>query len=92
VYSIGKQRLFYISKVSGNNIVETEIINPGLNKSPRFPMVYFEDNIYYFDIHFKTRGSYVFRIYENNVLVHKDILKVSSGKYVVYPETESIIW
>lgn len=91
MYSVGKQRLFYISKTFGNNVVETEIINPSLNKSPRFPMIYLEDNVYYFDITFRARGSYVFKVYENGELKLRTILKVSSGQHLFYPSRDDAI-
>lgn len=91
MYSIGKQRLFYISKTVGNKVVEAEVINPSLSKRDKFLMTYFEDDVYYVDITFKSHGSYVFKVYENEILKHKDILTVSRGQHLFYPSQEDII-
>ena len=91
MYSIGKQRLFYISKTIGNKTVEAEVINPSLSKSGRFLMTHVEDDIYYIDVTFKAKGSYIFRVYENESLVLKDILRVDSGQHLFYPSMDDII-
>ena len=91
MYSIGKQRLFYISKNTDNKLVEAEVINPSLSKRSKFLMTYFEDDVYYVDITFKSRGSYIFKVYENKVLKHRDILTVSSGQHLFYPSMDDII-
>ena len=91
MYSIGKQRLFYISNAVGNKTVEAEVISPSLVKSNKFVMVYLEDGVYYIDITFRARGSYVFKVYENGELKLRTILKVSSGQHLFYPSMDDII-
>lgn len=72
-------------------MVETEIINPSLIKSDRFLMAYLEGDIHYIDVTFRTRGSYIFRVYEDGILKHKDILTVSGGQHLFYPSMDDII-
>lgn len=91
MYSIGKQRLFYISKTPEPKIVETEIINPSLNKSDMFVMTYLEGDIYYIDIVFRSHGSYIFTVYENGDMKLRDILVVSRGQHLFYPSQEDVI-
>lgn len=54
-------------------------------------MVQFENNLYYLDVVFSCKGSYVFTVFEDGVKMHQDILHVSAGKYIIYPETENIL-
>ena len=91
MYSIGKQRLFYTSKTTGETAVEVDIINPSLNKSGKFLMNYLGDDIYYIDVTFRSHGSYVFSVYENGNLKLRDILIVSRGQHLFYPSQEDII-
>lgn len=41
----------------------------------------------YLDVIFRKYGSYLFIVFEDDVKTHQDILHVSAGKYIVYPET-----
>jgi len=91
VYSVGKQRLFYISNTTGNKTVEAEVINPSLIKNNKFVMVYLEEDVYYTDITFRARGSYVFKVYENGELKLRTILKVNSGQHLFYPSMDDVI-
>jgi len=91
VYSIGKQRLFYISKIFGNKIVEAEIVNPSLVKSNKFLMTYLEDDIYYLDVVFKSHGSYIFKVYEDGDIKLRDILVVSRGQHLFYPNMDDVV-
>jgi len=91
VYSIGKQRLFYTSKTLGPKAVDIEVINPSLVKSSKFVMTHLEDDIYYVDIVFRARGSYVFKVYEDGDMKLRDILVVSRGQHLYYPSQEDNI-
>lgn len=91
MYSIGRQRLFYVSKTLGQKVVEIEIINPSLTKSGKFVMSYLEDDTYYIDVTFRSHGSYVFKVYENGDMKLRDILVVSRGQHLFYPSMDDII-
>ncbi len=91
MYSIGNQRLFYISKTTGETVVKVDIINPSLNKSSKFLMNYLGDDIYYIDVTFRSHGSYVFSVYEGENLKLRDILTVSRGQHLFYPSQDDII-
>jgi len=91
VYTIGKQRLFYISAISENKTVETEITGPSLKTYGRYNMTYINGGKFYIDITFMSQGSYIFEVFENGVFTHRDILKVDKGKYIVYPQDNDII-
>lgn len=90
-YSIGKQRLFYISNAVGNKIVEAEIINPSLVKTNKFIMTPLENDIYYIDITFRSQGSYIFKVYENGNIKLRDILVVSRGQHLFFPSMDDVI-
>jgi hypothetical protein len=90
MYTIGKQRLFYVSQTSGNKLVEAEIISPTLTEYGPFEMTWLTDDTFYIDIIFRTSGSYVFKVFENSTQVHRDILRITRGRYVVYPQPGDI--
>lgn len=54
-------------------------------------MTFFEDNTYYIDIWFKNLGSYLIRVFEDGDKKHEDILVVSTGSHVIYPDLEKLI-
>jgi hypothetical protein len=91
VYARGKNRLFYQSKILEEKDVFLEITTPSLDVLSNVGMTYFEDGLYYADIWFLDLGSHVFKVYEDGEIKHKEILHVSSGKYIIYPESGRII-
>ena len=90
MYNIGTNRLFYTSINAAGKNVSAEILTPQLKKYT-FEMKQFENNVYYLDVVFSCRGSYLFSVLEDGVETHQDILHVSAGKYVIYPETDNIL-
>ena len=92
MYKRGKNRLFYQSKEETKQTIVVEIITPSLNTIGPLNMEFFNKGLYYIDVWFSDLGSHVFYVYENNVQKYRDILVVSSGKYVIYPDGEKIIY
>jgi len=86
VYKLGKHRLFYCSNSDLQTNVAAEIIKPSLEISDLIEMTYFNDKLYYFDVCFTESGSHVFNVYENGVKKHREILSVSGGNLILYPE------
>ena len=91
MYLRGKNRLYYKSNSVGNKTVEIDILNPKLERTNKLPMIFFEDNTYYIDIWFKNIGSYLIRVFEDGDKKHEDILVVSTGNHIIYPDMEKLI-
>ena len=91
MYLRGKNRIFYKSNTVGNKIVEIDILNSKLERTNKLPMTFFNDNTYYIDIWFRNIGSYLFRVFENGIKKHEDILVVSAGNHIIYPDVERLI-
>ena len=43
------------------------------------------DDVYYADVTFLERGSHFIRVFENGVLVCKEILTVGNDSLIIYP-------
>ena len=90
MYNLGNNRLFYTSLTAEGTTVLAEILNPKLEKHS-FEMIQFEGNVYYLDIIFCYHGPYLFSVFEDGIEKHKDILHVSLGKHVIYPESGNFV-
>ena len=85
MYERGQNRLFYQSNLEFPQNVTATVINPKLETSGPFKMIYISDGLYYLDVFFSELGSHVFYVYEEDVKKCRYILRVDSGKYLVYP-------
>lgn len=86
MYKIGKHRLFYCSNANFQVNITAEIIKPNLETGDLIEMTYFDDKLYYMDVYFTDIGSHVFNVYENGVRKHREILLISGGNLILYPE------
>ena len=86
MYKLGKHRLFYCSNSNSQVNVNAEVIKPSLETSDLIDMIYFGDKLYYMDVCFDEIGSHVFNVYENGIKKHREILLVSGGDLILYPE------
>jgi hypothetical protein len=85
VYSVGSNRIWYSSDSAEGKLVEADILTPQLERSDKREMTDFHE-LYYIDVLFTVRGSHVIRVFEDNVLRHRDILVVDRGNLIIYPE------
>lgn len=78
--------MFYCAASDSETTITAEIIKPSLKTSDLIEMTYFGDKLYYLDVVFSEVGSHVFNVYENGVKKHREILLVSNGSLILYPE------
>ena len=91
-YLRGRNRLWYKSKTSDSEkSVEIDFLNPKLERTNKLPMIFLEDNTYYIDIWFKNIGSYLIRVFEDGDKKHENILVVSTGNHIIYPDMNKLI-
>lgn len=83
MYSIGQNRLFFQSNTLTGEPVEIEIINPRLEKSKRFRMIYVDEGLYYFDADFKYHGSHAMKVFQNGNKVGHSILTVGNANGII---------
>ena len=85
MYQIGTNRLFYSSESCFGKTVEIDVLSPDLVRSEKQTMLPVDD-VFYADVYFNVKGSYLIRVFENGELKHRDVLIVSSGNLILYPE------
>jgi len=90
-YNRGKNRLFYQSKLTDEQDVKVNILNPKLELSNQIPMIFLGDGLYYVDVWFRNAGSHFVKVYENGNIKHKDILKVVHVGHIIYPDIERLV-
>ena len=90
MYTRGDNRLFLQTHDSSDEHLEIEFINPKLDKSKRFNMIYIEDVLYYIDIIFRYLGPYSARVYKNNNKIYHSVIKVGPGM-IIYPDVARLI-
>ena len=91
MYQQGHNRLFFQSQKDVQQDVNIKIVNPSLKKFGPWPMCFLENGLYYIDIWFRYRGSYVFYVFENGEKAHQDILLVSVPSHIVYPNMDRLV-
>lgn len=84
-YRVGNNRLFYTSTTAHGKTIKLDILTPELKRSNRKVMKLIDD-IYYVDVVFQSIGSHFIRVFEDDVLKHNNILVVTHGNLIVYPD------
>ena len=85
MYKLGTNRLFYTATSDSQLAVTFNITTPSLKNNGLHEMNYLQDGLYYLDIVFTELGSHVFTVYEDGIRKYRDILLVSNGDLVIYP-------
>lgn len=86
VYRLGTNRLFYVATSDSELTVTVDITMPSLKTSGLLTMTSVNNGLYYLDMCFTELGSHVFTVFEDGVKKYRDILLVSNGDLILYPE------
>lgn len=92
MYVKGKNRVFYQATNLDGHEVYCDFLNPKLERSEKFKMIYIGESLYYVDVWFKYTGSYVIRTFKDEVKLNHNIIQVGQGdKFIIYPDETKLI-